>query len=142
MACPLLAMLITMANVGGAMTSGYPAAWAAWRSRHNGLRSPMACANSAILTRLTSYGSDGGKLRPTKSGLTGMWVLAGLAVRLVAAAVGAVLLQLEPVGVVPTVLAGDVVPVLALLAGQGDLGPDVGGSHARCLSRCSGKRDG
>src|ERR1700759_3785685 len=96
----------------------------------------MACANSAILTRLTSYGSDGGKLRPTKSGLTGMWVLAGLAVRLVAAAVGAVLLQLEPVGVVPPVLAGDVVPVLALLAGQGDLGPDVGGSHARAFHRC------
>jgi hypothetical protein len=47
----------------------------------------------------------------------------------VAAAIGAVLLQLEPVGVVPPVLLGDVVAVLALLASQRDLGPDIGGSH-------------
>ena len=57
-------MVMTIANVGGAMTSGYPAARAASRSRHSGLGSPIASANSAILTRLTSYGSDGGKLRP------------------------------------------------------------------------------
>ena len=57
-------MVMTIANVGGAMTSGYPAAWAAAWSRHSGLGSPIASANSAILTRLTSYGSDGGKLRP------------------------------------------------------------------------------
>jgi hypothetical protein len=56
-------------------------------------------------------------------------VLAGLAVRLVLAAVRAVLAQLDPVGVVTPVLARDVVAVLALLAGQGDLGPHVGGSH-------------
>src|SRR5690349_23213302 len=49
--------------------------------------------------------------------------------RAVAAAVRAVLHQLEAVRVVPPVLAGDVVAVLALLAGQGDLGPHVGGSH-------------
>src|SRR5215467_4593505 len=49
--------------------------------------------------------------------------------RAVAAAVRAVLHQLEPVRVVPPVLAGDVVAVLALLAGQGDLGPHIGGSH-------------
>src|SRR5215472_16825517 len=55
--------------------------------------------------------------------------LARLAVRAVAAAVRAVLNQLEPVRVVPPVLAGDVVAVLALLAGQGDLGPHIGGSH-------------
>src|ERR1035441_8989288 len=55
--------------------------------------------------------------------------LARLAVRPVAAAVRAVLLQFEPVGIVAPVLARDVVTVLALLAGQGDLGPDVGGSH-------------
>src|SRR5215472_5502186 len=55
--------------------------------------------------------------------------LAGLAVGPVAAAVRAVLHQLEPVRVVPPVLAGDVVAVLALLAGQGDLGPHIGGSH-------------
>src|ERR1700710_3165363 len=54
---------------------------------------------------------------------------AGLAVRGVLAVVRAVLHQLEPVGVVAPVLAGDVVPVLALLAGQGDLRTDVGGCH-------------
>src|SRR5437764_10964365 len=54
---------------------------------------------------------------------------AGLAVRLVLAAVRAVLLQFHPVRVVTPVLPGDVVAVLALLAGQGDLGPHIGGSH-------------
>src|ERR1700704_3132368 len=49
--------------------------------------------------------------------------------RPVAAAVGAELLQFEPVRVVTPVLPGDVVTVLALRTGQGDLGPDVGGSH-------------
>src|SRR3954465_13216004 len=56
-------------------------------------------------------------------------VSAGLAVQRVPAVLGAVLLQLEPVGVVAPVLAGDVVAVLALLAGQGDLRTDVGGCH-------------
>src|SRR5215831_2070029 len=55
--------------------------------------------------------------------------LAGLAVRLVLAAVRAVLLQFHPVRVITPVLARDVVAVLALLAGQGDLRPHVGGSH-------------
>src|SRR5215469_7498422 len=55
---------------------------------------------------------------------------AGLAVGLVLAAVRAVLLQFHPVRVVTPVLARDVVAVLALLAGQGDLGPHVGGSHS------------
>src|SRR5262252_3826034 len=54
---------------------------------------------------------------------------AGLAVGLVLAAVRAVLLQFHPVRVVTPVLARDVVAVLALLAGQGDLGPHVSGSH-------------
>src|ERR1700727_3400087 len=54
--------------------------------------------------------------------------------RPVAAAVRAVLLQLHPVRVVAPVLAGDVVAVLALLAGQRDLGPDVSSSHVECLS--------
>src|SRR5215469_8310060 len=71
----------------------------------------MASANSAILTRLTSYGSPPAKVRP------------------VAAAVRAVLLQLDPVGVVSPVLARDVIAVLALLAGQRDLGPNVCRSH-------------
>src|SRR5437588_698357 len=44
-------------------------------------------------------------------------------------AVGAELLQLQPVGVVAPVLLRDVVAVLALVAGQGDLRPDVGGCH-------------
>ena len=49
---------------------------------------------------------------------------------LVLAAVGAELLQLQPVGVVAAVLLGDVVAVLAHLAGQGDLGPHIcTGSH-------------
>src|SRR5437660_2189889 len=59
---------------------------------------------------------------------------AGLAVDRVLAVVRAVLLQLEPVGVVAPVLAGDVVPVLALLAGQGDLRTDVGGCHGSAPS--------
>src|SRR5215470_1976840 len=54
---------------------------------------------------------------------------AGLAVRLVLAAVRAVLLQFHPVRVVTAVLPRDVVAVLALLAGQGDLRPHIGGSH-------------
>ena len=53
---------------------------------------------------------------------------------LVLAAERAVLAQLKPVGVVAPVLPRDVVAVLALLAGQGDLGPDVGRSHVARLS--------
>src|SRR3954451_20679446 len=52
--------------------------------------------------------------------------LAGLAVHGVLAVPRAVLLQLEPVRVVPTVLAGDVVALLALDARQRDLRSDVG----------------
>ena len=43
------------------------------------------------------------------------------------AAVRAELLQFETIGVVPTILLGDVIAVLALNTGQGDLGPDIGG---------------
>ena len=51
------------------------------------------------------------------------------------AAVGAELLQLQPVGIVAAVLLGDVVAVLAHLARQGDLGPYVGtGGHVGSLS--------
>jgi len=56
-------------------------------------------------------------------------LLARLAVRLVLAAERAVLAQLKPVRIVAPVLPGDVVAVLALLASQCDLGPDVGRSH-------------
>ena len=52
--------------------------------------------------------------------------LARLFVGLVLAAVRAELLDLEAIGIVPAVLLGDVVAVLAHLAGQGDLGPYVG----------------
>src|SRR5207342_2961361 len=55
------------------------------------------------------------------------YLLAGLAVLGVLAAVGAELAHGQPVGVVAAVLAGDVVAVLALDAGHGDLGSDVGG---------------
>ena len=64
---------------------------------------------------------------------------AGLAVIGVPAAVRAELLQVEAVGVVAPVLLGDVVPVLADLAGHGDLGPDIGGlRHAEHLLRLGG----
>src|SRR3954470_21342240 len=53
--------------------------------------------------------------------------LAGLAVRPVAAAPRAELLQFQPVGIVPAVLLGDVVPLFALDARHGDLGADIGG---------------
>ena len=43
-----------MANVGGAMTSGWPAARAASASRCTGSSAPMAVANSAIFARPTS----------------------------------------------------------------------------------------
>jgi hypothetical protein len=42
------------------------------------------------------------------------------------AAVRAELLQFEPVGVIAAILLGDVVAVLAHLARQGDLWPDIG----------------
>src|SRR5215469_12654718 len=64
--------------------------------------------------------------------------LARLAVRLVLTAERAVLAQLKPVRVVAPVLARDVVPVLAFLAGQRDLGPDVGRSHGAPFSRAIG----
>ena len=43
-----------MAKVGGAMTSGWPAARAASASRYTGSSSPIAAANSAIFARPTS----------------------------------------------------------------------------------------
>src|SRR3954470_18508383 len=67
---------------------------------------------------------------------------AGLAVQGVLLVLGAVLHQLEPVGVVAPVLAGDVVAVLALLAGQGDLRTDVGGCHGVLLALSFGPSSG
>lgn len=48
---------------------------------------------------------------------------------LVPLAVRAELLEFKPVWVVAAVLFGDVVAMLALLAGHGDFGTDVSGSH-------------
>ena len=53
-------------------------------------------------------------------------LLSGLAVRSRSIASRAVLLHLKTVGIVPTVLLGDVVALLAHLAGEGDLGANVG----------------
>ena len=55
--------------------------------------------------------------------------LSRFAVRGVRVATRAVLLHLKTVRVVTPVLLGDVVPLLALHAGQRDLRADVGGSH-------------
>ena len=53
----------------------------------------------------------------------------------VCTAVRAELLHLQSIRVIAPVLLGDVVAMLTLLAGQGDLGPDVGGlGHDVCLS--------
>ena len=71
---------------------------------------------------------------------------ASLAVRPVLVAVRALLADREPVRIVAPVLLGDVVAVLALLARQRDLGPNISGGHG-CLSLselssniCSGLR--
>src|SRR5580765_2838921 len=68
------------------------------------------------------------RARPTRS--------AGLAVRLVAAATRAELLQLHAVGVVAPVLLGDVVALLALGAGERDLGANVGALAGHGKSFC------
>jgi hypothetical protein len=60
-------------------------------------------------------------------------VLSGLFVNRVLVALGAMLLNLEAVGIVAAVLARDVITVLALLAGEGDLGTDVVAGHSRAF---------
>src|SRR5262245_24052341 len=71
-----------IANVGGAMTSGWPSALAASGSRYAGLASPMASANSRIFSRPTSYGAVGAYTRPTNDWSNGMTqTLARVAVR-------------------------------------------------------------
>src|SRR5690606_17335380 len=97
------------------------------RLRRRGPRMGMAQRAGAHWAMCAACSSE----RPPRAVRRG---LAGLAVLVVPAAVRAVLLQRETVGVVPTVLARDVVAVLALLAGQGDLRPHVSGSHVECLS--------
>src|SRR5690606_13033169 len=69
------------------------------------------------------------------SGWYGVLDSAGLAVRGVRAAPVAELRELDAVRGVAAVLLGDVVPLLALRARQGDLGADVGalGCHGKNL---------
>ena len=69
---------------------------------------------------------------------TSVW-LTRLFMRLVGAAVGAELLDLEPVGIVAAVLLGDVVAVFAHLARQSDLRPYVG-TRRHVSSPCSKSR--
>src|SRR6478752_3448519 len=71
---------------------------------------------------------------PPEAGPSNELRSACLAVLGVLAAVGAELVHREPVGVVTTVLDGDVVAVLAHLTRQGDLRTYVGGCHRCCLS--------
>src|ERR687898_1201161 len=96
--------------------------------------SPTATANSRSFSRPTSYATAGYAL-PTRAWFSGMAGSAGLPVGGVPAAPAAVLLQLDPVGVVPLVLPGGVVAVLADGTGQGDGGPDVGGRHGGSFLR-------
>src|SRR4051812_30974691 len=73
-------------------------------------------------------------VRPLRSGAAS----AGLAVHRVATVATAELLQLEPVGVVAPVLLGDVVALLALRAGQSDLGADIGALAGHGTARSLG----
>src|SRR5664279_418425 len=96
----------------------------------------MARANSRIFSTPTENGSSYGKARPTYDRFNATKRcprLAGFLVLAVHAAIRAELLDLEAIGIVTPVLAGDVVAVLAFLARQGDLGADVGGGHGSCL---------
>jgi len=56
-------------------------------------------------------------------------------------AVRAELLDLETIRIVPTVLTGDVVAVLALFASERDLRANVGGGHGSCLFLVLAVRD-
>ena len=68
--------------------------------------------------------------RPLERGRPrGRAYLSRFAMRGVRIATRAVLLHLQSIRVVTPVLLGDVVPLLALHAGQRDLRADVGGSH-------------
>src|SRR5690349_7348186 len=77
----------------------------------------------------TGHSTTRGRPRSLGDGLAYEPGLSRLAVRGVRVATRAVLLHLQSVRVVTPVLLGDVVPLLALHAGQRDLRADVGGSH-------------
>src|SRR5687768_12758968 len=105
----LAAIVTTIGNVGGAITSAWPQDCARAGSRWTGSAAPIASANSRIFSRLTLYGAVGGYVRPRKDWSSGMPVKlpaplarseqasAGLAVCGVLAAAGAELLQLNAV---------------------------------------------
>src|SRR6185295_17204119 len=85
-------------------------------------RPPPPPAVEAV-TEVRSRGLDGEPCRLAPRGCCGS---AGLAVGGLLGAAGAELGELQPVRVVPAVLLGDVVAVLAVDAGHRDLGADVG----------------
>jgi len=60
----------------------------------------------------------------------------------VSTAVRAEFLDLEAVGIIATILAGDVVTVLADLACERDLRANVGGGHVSCLFLLQALRNG
>src|SRR5690349_17668389 len=123
---------------------------------------PVAAAKSATACPVTSYGSVGGNVRPARDASTAMrtnlptapggrrrppgragraWAVlveesAGLAVRLVLAAARAELRELHAVGVVPPVLLGDVVALLAHGARERDLGANVAALAGHGMSSC------
>ena len=61
--------------------------------------------------------------------------LARLFVHRVLIALGAMLLNLQAIGIVASILAGDVVAVLAVFASQSDLGADIVTGHCRAFRR-------
>src|SRR4051795_2286651 len=96
---------------------------------------PCSVRNSSSSRRSSAPGASASysPAATQASTLIGPERLPGLAVERVRPAVRTELLHLEPVGVVAPVLLGDVVAVLALVAGQRDLRPDVGGCHGADL---------
>src|SRR3954454_17259759 len=112
---------------------------------------PVAAAKSLTACSVTSYDGVGGKVRPARDASTAMRAnlptarrdddeSAGLAVRGVLAAAPAELRQLHAVGIVPPVLLGDVVALLAHRAGERDLRANVAGLAGHGLSFCRAGR--
>src|SRR5829696_807265 len=102
-------------------------------------RGRRACPDPRACPRRAPTEEPGKHERPVREPRTGRCgrrrTSAGLAVRGVRAAARAELLQLDPVGIVATVLLGDVV---ALRARERDLGADVGAlaGHGENLCVC------
>ena len=74
--------------------------------------------------------------RPTGTAVLHKYLgLAGFLVHSVRIAARAVLVHLKTIGIVTTILLGDVVALFALLARQGDLGADVALGHGSAFPR-------